>query len=174
MRLAVYKAERFWYKLSQKWFQMNKERELATLMIMTNILFKLGNSLTKTVNSFRRKLRKMLNHMQKHDVELYRSSLKLATATWESVNKNNHTDMSVASTLDSLNLLIEDCIWVKKIYTQKQFQLVYASIVQDKPVSLTAQIEANSKKFTDELGTELGFKKKKNLKLLIKKIKDKQ
>jgi len=148
-------------------------RSLATLMLMANILYKLGDNLTVSVNKFRRSIRKQLNKIQKHEKKLYQSSLELATKAWE-VSKKGHADMSVASTLDSLYLMIEDVKWIRKIFTPKQFQLVYSSIMQDKPVPITAEIEASSKKFTDELGAALGFKKKKNLKLLIKKIKDKQ
>ncbi len=144
----------------------NRERELATLMLMANILYKLGDNLTVSVNKFRRSIRKQLNKIQKHEKKLYQSSLELATKAWE-VSKKGHTDMSVASTLDSLYLMVEDVKWIRKIFTAKQFQLVYASIMQDKPVPITAEIEASSKKFTDELSEVLGYEKKKDLKRLI-------
>ena len=149
----------------------NRERELATLMLMANILYRLGDTLTKSVNKFRRDIRKALNKIAKHEKKLYQSSLDLAVSSWEEVNKDEHSNMSVAHTLDSLYLLIEDVKWVRKIFTPKQFMLVYASIVQDKPVPLTAEIEQNSKKFTDELSEALGFKKKNDLKRLIYTLK---
>ena len=153
---------------------MTKTKELAVVMLMANILVKLGINLTRNVSTFRRKLRKVLDHMDKHEHELYKKSLALASNSWESVNKEDHTDMSVASTLSSLYLLVEDVTWVKKkVCTPKQFILIYNSIVQDKPVDLTSEIEANSKRFTDELSEALGFKKKDKLKLMIQKIKEK-
>ena len=147
---------------------MSRTRELAVVMLMANILLKLGHNLTSNVNSFRRKLRKVLNHIEKHEKKLYQESLTLASNSWESVNKEDHTNMSVASTLSSLYLLIEDVTWIKKkVCTPKQFILIYNSIVQDKPVALTAEIEANSKRFTDELSDALGFEKKRDLKRMI-------
>ncbi len=143
-------------------------KEIAVIMLIANITFKLGNNLTKNVNDFRRKLRKYLNKLQKHEKRLYEQCITESSFAWnEAYNSRseNLPNLSVASTLDSLNLLIEDVKWIKKIYTQKQFMLVYASIINDKDGPLTAEVEQASKVFTDDLAKALGFKKPNQLKL---------
>ena len=149
---------------------MNSEREkqIAVIILMANITGKLGNSLTKSVNDFRRKIRKFLNRLYKHERKLYDKSLELATNSWNLASKNECSDMSVASTLDSLYLLIEDVPFVKKkLFTSRQFIVVYASIVGDKDEELTQEVEQASKEFTESLASALGYEKKKDLKRLI-------
>jgi len=152
----------------------DRTKSIATLMLIANITFKLGNELTHTVNSFRRSLRKYLNKLQKHEKKLYKESQDLASKAWETAynsREENLPNLSVASTLDSLNLLIEDVKFVKKIYTQKQFIQVYSSIVQDKGEPVALDVEKASKEFTEVLAASLGFEKKNNLKRLIYTLK---
>jgi len=54
-------------RLDEEVFQMNRKRELATLILIANVTQKLGTNLTKTVNNFRRSLRKTLNKIEKHE-----------------------------------------------------------------------------------------------------------
>jgi len=153
---------------------MTRIREISTIMLIANITHQLGNKLPRTVNAFRRSFRKYLNKLEKNERAIYNKSLQLATKAWdESYNDREKTnDLSVASTLDSLNLLIEDVKWVRaKVYTQKQFIAVYASIINDRDVFISAELEASSKEFTDTMAKALGFKEKNNLKLLLYTLK---
>jgi len=146
----------------------NRVREIATLMLIANITFKLGNELTRNVNDFRRSLRKYLNKLQKHEKKLYDQCVVESSRAWDEAynsREKNLPNLSVASTIDSLNLLIEDVKWVKKVYTQKQFMLVYASIIGDKGDPLTVEIEQASKLFTNSLAKALGFKQPNQAKL---------
>ncbi len=146
----------------------NRVKEIATLMLIANITFKLGNELTRTVNDFRRSLRKYLNKLQKHEKKLYEEAQALASTAWDTAyhsREENLPNLSVASSLDSLNLLVEDVKWIKKVYTQKQFIVVYLSIIQDKTEPLTVDVEQASKEFTDILAKSLGFERPNQLKL---------
>lgn len=146
----------------------NRKKEIAVIILMTNITFKLGNDLTKRVNEFRRSLRKYLNRLIKHEKSLYDECLVMAEIAWDEAynNRDMNNDLSIASTLNSLNLLVEDVKWIKtKIYTQKQFVIVYASITQDKPAPLTVEIEQASLKFTNKLAKSLEFEQPNQLRL---------
>jgi len=147
---------------------MNRKSEIATIMLMANITSKLGTNLTKNVNDFRRKLRKYLNKLEKHEKSIYAESFELASKAWAAANKPEHDNMSVASTLDSLYLLIDEVSWIKKkLFTSKQFTIVYSSIVHDRCEPLSLEVEQNSKAFIDDLVPLLGFEKRIGLKRLI-------
>ncbi len=154
-----------------------RKKELATLLLMANIVSKLGSELTKKVNQFRKKLRKHINHIEKNEKELYTEAHALATRAWGEANdkrEENLANLSVASTLDCLNLLVEEVKWInKKVYTQKQFIEIYASIVEDKAVALTYEVENASKLFINDIAEALGYDKptENKLKRLIWNLK---
>jgi len=102
--------------------------------------------------------------------------MELATESWDIAfhsREENLPNLSVAATLDSLYLMIQDVKWIKKTFTYNQVMMVYASILGDKDDELSVEVEIASKEFTDVLRESLGFEKKDKLKLMIQKIKEK-
>ena len=146
-----------------------RQREVAVAMLMAQITIKLGTDLTKNVNQFRRKLRHFINTTQRNEESLYKESLALADRAWNkafSERSEGKNDLSVASTLSSLYLLVDDCTWFrKKITTPKQFETVYLSIANDRDEPLTHDIEIASDEFINTISEALGFDLPTNTKL---------
>ena len=146
-----------------------RRRELATLLIIANITGKLGVELTRVVNQFRRRLRGAINKIERDENALYLEAKALATRAWGEATDNrkeNIPDLSVVMTLGNLNVFVEDTKWIaKKVYTQKNFIQVCASITDDRDTEITVAVEKASNQFINTIAESLGYDLPTNTKL---------
>ena len=154
--------------MSNKQYEERK-RSLATLMLIANITVKLGTELTRNVNQFRRKLRNNINAIERNENSLYKEAYALADRAWDkgfNQRQEQVNNLSVVMTLIHLNMLIQDTKWIsKKVYTQRQFELVCQNITDDRDTEITLETEKASKEFINTIAEALGFDLPSNDKL---------
>ena len=145
-------------------------------MLMGIMIYELDKP-TKPVSVFRKRLRKFLNHLNKHEKTIYDKCMAKTNEVWAKVtleyDKKPDVKLLVSQTLLSLSVFVDDVKWVKKIYTQRVFDEMYNSLIHNaKHSHIGSEVETG--KLVDRLAFHIGLVSDKRTKLseMFKRIKN--
>ena len=155
-----------------------RHKQIAVIMIIATLTADIDvTTASKKVLNFRRKLRKYLEHLVKHENKLYVQSHVLSQTAWDEANTvlnklDIADDLSTADSLMALNTLISHVKETRKAYSQTTFSEVYASLKEttkekheEEPTLLMIKEVAKSLSIESEISNRFGS--------LIKKLKEK-
>ena len=146
---------------------MTRAQITQVLMLQATVLSLISHEESnKTINNFRRQIRKGLNHIYKHEKSFYETQANDANDTWNLAKADiddPHYEITVSDMLHALNLLIENEKYTKRFYSQKSFARLYNSLTTRVEISDEQYIETakSSNYLVDMFAKSLGIKRTK-------------
>jgi hypothetical protein len=146
----------------------DRQKEIVILMLMAIMVYELDKP-TKPVSDLRKRLRKFINHLAKHEKSIYDECMNKANEVWAKVTleykDNPDVKLLVSTTLVALYAFIDEVKWIKKkVFTERVFNLAYQSLIHN-AIHQEMGDEQETYHLVERLAHHLGMIKDRQLKL---------